>query len=75
MRHRRTGLGEGGASASPDFFPVRRVVDDLVEPGWLVIPVTRMASWCCTRTRTTITSRATTNSSDGPSLSWWARTG
>ena len=44
----RAVLFETGATANPEFFPLRRTQDTIIETGWppIRVPMTT-ACWCC----------------------------
>jgi len=52
-------LLDTGATTSPELFPVRSVVDSLIERWLDVHPRSRTNCWSCTLTATVITSRET----------------
>jgi hypothetical protein len=66
----RAVLLDTGATASPDFFPLRRVVDGLIE-SWLGRNLRNATGcWSFTRMHMATTSQGTNNSRAAPTRSW-----
>ena len=62
----RAVLLDTGATAAPDLFPLRRVVDGLIETWLGRNPATATGCWSFTRMHTATTSRETNNSPTVP---------